>query len=74
MKIPSLVLKQLYTHGSLENVSEGVKLSLKNRLSDATLTAINEIAIDGRAIPLEDLEFETGGTSFGPAEGGAILG
>jgi len=68
VKIPSLVLKQLYTHGSLENVSGGVKLSLKNRLSDATLTAINEITIDGRAIPLEDLEFEAGGTSFAPAE------
>jgi len=36
VKIPSLILKQLYTHGSLESDSTGVSFGLKNRLSDAT--------------------------------------
>ncbi len=36
--IPSMMLKQLYTFGSLKNTPDGVKFSLKNRLSDATMT------------------------------------
>jgi hydroxymethylglutaryl-CoA reductase (NADPH) len=47
-KVPTLLLKQLYTFGSLENTGPGVCLALKNRLSDATLTGIGALAIDGR--------------------------
>ena len=52
MKIPSLILKQLYTFGSLENEGDGVRFSLKNRLSDSVLTKVYEIRIDGEALPL----------------------
>ncbi len=61
MKIPSLILKQMYTLGSLENVEDGVRFSLKNRLSNATLTKINEIRIDDRAVSLDRLTLEVGG-------------
>ena len=60
MKIPSLILKQLYTYGSLENTAEGVRFGLKNRLSDATLVRVNEIRIDGRPLPLDRVTFELG--------------
>jgi len=40
MIVPSLLLKQLYTFGSLSNTPDGVKFSLKNRLQDATLTEL----------------------------------
>ena len=53
IKIPSLILKQLYTFGSLKNVNGGVQFSVKNRLSDATLTGLNSIKFDGQAIPLD---------------------
>ena len=53
VKIPSLILKQLYTFGSLQNVNGGVQFSVKNRLSDATLTSLNSIKFDGQAVPLE---------------------
>lgn len=56
MRIPSLVLKQLYTFGSLENIEEGVRLSLKNRLSDAILTHLEAVHIDGEFIPGPELE------------------
>ena len=46
MKIPSLILKQLYTFGSLENEADGVRFGLKNRLSDAVLTGVKEIKIE----------------------------
>ncbi len=61
MKIPSLILKQLYTFGSLENEPRGVRFSLKNRLSDAVVTKVYAIAIDGRPVPLSEVLFEVGG-------------
>ncbi len=60
MKIPSLILKQLYTFGSLENEGGGVRFSLKNRLSDSVLTKINEIRIDDEVLPLGDVVFDLG--------------
>jgi hydroxymethylglutaryl-CoA reductase (NADPH) len=69
VKIPSLILKQLYTFGSLENLPHGVQFGLKNRLSDAVLTGVNEIKIDGRALPLADVVFDLGqGAEVAPAE------
>lgn len=64
MKIPSLVLKQLYSFGSLENEADGVHFSLKNRLSDAVLTKVNEIKIDGNPVSLGDVVFDLGSGSF----------
>ncbi len=53
MLIPSLLLKKLYTLGSLKNTAEGVAFSIKNRLSDAELVGLKTVAIDGRDIPME---------------------
>ncbi len=41
--IPSLLLKQLYTFDSLKNTPQGVKFSLKNRLTDVTVTALHHV-------------------------------
>ena len=60
MKIPSLILKQLYTFGSLENTGRGVRFGLKNRLSDAMLIRVGEITIDGRTLPLDEVVFDLG--------------
>ncbi len=68
MKIPSLILRQLYTMGSLENVPGGVRFGLKNRLSDATLTEVAGISVDGDAIPLDQVRFEIGGEEIAPGE------
>jgi len=71
MKVPALILKQLYTFGSLENVRGGVRFAIKNRLSDATLKAVHQIAIDGEAVPLDKLTFELGdGKTFKGSEVG----
>ncbi len=55
LKIPSLILKQLYNLGSLESDDAGVKFALKNRLSDAVLTGIHSVKVDGTEVPLEAL-------------------
>ncbi|MCU0302585.1 MAG: hydroxymethylglutaryl-CoA reductase [Thermoanaerobaculales bacterium] len=60
MKIPSLILKQLYTFGSLENHAGGARFGLKNRLSDAVVTRVRAIKIDGAALPLGAVRFELG--------------
>ena len=51
MFVPSALLKQLYTFGSLENTDRGVEFALKNRLKDATLTELIEVEIDGSTVP-----------------------
>ena len=51
MFIPSALLKQLYTFGSLENTDRGVEFALKNRLKDATLTELLDVTIDGTSVP-----------------------
>ena len=67
MKIPSLILKQLYTFNSLENVEGGIKFSIKNRLSDATFTALKGVKIDGKEIALETINIILGdGSSLQP--------
>ena len=55
MLIPSLLLKKLYTLGSLKNTPAGVEFAIKNRLSDAELVGLVRIAVDGRDVPLSGL-------------------
>ncbi len=68
MKIPGLILKQLYTLGSLENHEDGVRFALKNRLSDATVTRIAEVRVDGREVPPSRLTLDFDGQSLPAAQ------
>lgn len=56
MFVPSLLLKQLYTFGSLKNGDDGIEFSIKNRLSDAVVTGLRGIRINGQEVPLHDVE------------------
>ncbi|MEO1368947.1 MAG: hydroxymethylglutaryl-CoA reductase, partial [Acidobacteriota bacterium] len=60
MKVPALILKQLYTFGSLENVRGGARFAIKNRLSDAVLTRVKSVSIDGVEQPLDKVWLEVG--------------
>jgi hydroxymethylglutaryl-CoA reductase (NADPH) len=60
MKIPQLILRQLYTFGSLENVAGGVRFDLKNRLSDARLTDIHRVRIGDADVPLDRVTLDLG--------------
>ncbi|MEM9293935.1 MAG: hydroxymethylglutaryl-CoA reductase [Acidobacteriota bacterium] len=60
LKVPSMLLKQLYTYSSLENTSGGVKFSIKNRLNDAKVTGIHEIRLAGESIPLDRVSLQIG--------------
>ena len=58
--IPSMLLKQLYTFGSLQNVDGGVQFAIKNRLSDATVTALIHVKVAGTLIPLHQIQLQVG--------------
>lgn len=60
MFVPSLLLKQLYTFGSLRNTDRGVQFSMKNRLSDAQVTRLRGLRIDGTEVPLHEVEVHVG--------------
>src|ERR1035441_8692133 len=55
MTIPSLLLKKLYTLGSLKNTAGGVQFAIKNRLSDAELLGVGSLAINGDPVATENI-------------------
>ena len=68
MIIPSLVLKQLYTFGSLQNTKDGVKFALKNRLSDAKITGVRSLSIGGKTVPVEAITLKMDDKTFSPSD------
>jgi hydroxymethylglutaryl-CoA reductase (NADPH) len=69
MFVPSMMLKQLYTYGSLENTDRGVRFSIKNRLKDAEVTEVIAVKINGEEVPTGDLRLHLGdGETFAPDE------
>jgi hydroxymethylglutaryl-CoA reductase (NADPH) len=53
--IPGTLLRKLYTVGSLKNTDIGAQFVLKNRLTDAEVTALRGIAIDGGPVALDQV-------------------
>ncbi|MGZ6070716.1 MAG: hydroxymethylglutaryl-CoA reductase [Myxococcaceae bacterium] len=67
MMIPQLLLRQLYTAGSLTNAAGGARFSLKNRLSDVTLTRIVGVRIGKLEIAAGELQVDMGDGRWRPA-------
>src|SRR5512142_193064 len=55
MKVPAPILRQLYDFGSLQVSGESVRFSLKNRLSDATVTRLRRVKIGTSELPLDSV-------------------
>ena len=56
--VSGLILKQLYTTGSLKNTNRGIEFSIKNRLSDAKVIALNHIKIGDEEISQDKIKLE----------------
>jgi len=56
IRIPGPLLRKLYTVGSLKNTHTGAQFVLKNRLTDAEVTALRAIAIDGGPVALDQVQ------------------
>jgi hydroxymethylglutaryl-CoA reductase (NADPH) len=67
-KIPSLILKQLYTYNSLRNTASGIRFSLKNRLTDVKITGLHSLKINGRTVPSADIMLDFQAEKRGPAD------
>ncbi|MBX3065073.1 MAG: hydroxymethylglutaryl-CoA reductase [Anaerolineae bacterium] len=69
MPIPNLILKQLYTVGSLRNLYSGIQFAVKNRLREAYITHILSVKIDQLPVPLDSITFDLGnGIRFCPQD------
>ncbi len=53
--ISPIILKKIYSSGSLMNCNEGVSFNIKNQIRDAMLTGVHRIAINGEEIPLHGI-------------------
>lgn len=69
MIVPSLLLKQLYTFGSLKNTETGLRFGLKNRLSDATITGVSALKIANVERDMSQVSIHlSDGTTLSPQE------
>lgn len=68
MKIPALILKQLYSFGSLENRPDGIAFELKNRLSDAQVIGVSRLALNDEELSLDCVSMVVDETTLKPAE------
>lgn len=59
-KIPSLILRQLYTYNSLKNKVDSVVFQLKNRLSDVKITGLHQVSINGKRYAPDQIELDFG--------------
>jgi hydroxymethylglutaryl-CoA reductase (NADPH) len=64
----SPLLRQLYTVGSLANTDAGVGFAIKNRLFDATLTAVDAVIVDGVSAGLADVTLDRDGRAVAAAD------
>lgn len=60
MRIPTQLLRRLYTVGSLANIEGGVRFSIKNRLLDVELTRLLDLHIDGNSVPSDAVTLQLG--------------
>lgn len=60
MFIPSTLLKQLYTRGSLTKQNSTVTFMLKNRLKDVTVKELLYVSLDGEKIAPEKVSVQLG--------------
>ncbi len=65
--VPKLMLRQLYTNGSLKNTNKGVRFSVKNRLKDAILTGFKDVKIANQTIDISKITIDFGKGNVLPA-------
>lgn len=56
--IPSVILQQLYTFGSLRNSGAGVQFSVKNRLTDTSIQNVHAVRIDEQHFGVDQISIE----------------
>ncbi len=68
VSISPLIMKKIYSIGSLKNVDGGVSFTIKNPMKDAFITNVSAITINGLEISLDDLVMRNNGTRLKASE------
>jgi hydroxymethylglutaryl-CoA reductase (NADPH) len=66
--ISPLIMKKIYSIGSLKNVEDGVSFNIKNPMKDAIITGVSGLIINGLEIPLDDVTMRNNGTRLKASE------
>jgi hydroxymethylglutaryl-CoA reductase (NADPH) len=66
--ISPLIMKKIYSIGSLMNVEDGVSFSIKNPMKDGVITGISNICINGLEISLDEVLMGFNGTRLKASE------
>ena len=62
ISIPPIIMKKIYSLGSLKNLEDGVSFSIKNPMKDALITELAGVSINGLEIALDDVSMSSDGT------------
>jgi hydroxymethylglutaryl-CoA reductase (NADPH) len=62
VSISPIILKKIYSIGSLKNIEDGVSFNIKNPMREAFITGVSFISINGNEVPLTDLTLRNNGT------------
>ena len=65
--IPPIIMKKIYSIGTLKNLEDGVYFSMKNPMKDALITEFAGISINGLEIALDDVSMSSNGTCLNAA-------
>ena len=61
ISIPPIIMKKVYSLGTLKNLEDGVSFSIKNPVKDALITELAGVSINGLEIALEDVSMSSDG-------------
>ncbi|HHO76756.1 MAG TPA: hydroxymethylglutaryl-CoA reductase [Deltaproteobacteria bacterium] len=62
MTVSPLILNKIYSKGTLKNLEDGICFSIKNQITETMITAVFEVRIDDKTIPLHDIFIGSNGT------------
>jgi hydroxymethylglutaryl-CoA reductase (NADPH) len=66
--VSPIILKKIYSIGSLKNVEDGVMFTIKNPMKNANITGVSGITINGLEISLDDVVMRNNGTRLKASE------
>ena len=68
VKVPSFLLKKLYSKGSLKNIDDGFQFEIKNVLADATIISPLVVSVDGKNVDTQNIIVKLGDNELKSSE------
>jgi len=68
INIPPIIMKRIYSMGSLTNLKDGVSFIIRNPMKDALITRLNGVFINGKEIPQHEVLLSNNGATINASE------